>query len=93
MEGWKTGFAVTYISGKDCGMARPKIIHEGKTYYAVGATARLLGTNTLKVKQLMSDGSLEWSNLRMNGPLYISEASILGYQRKQLERKRAAHKE
>jgi hypothetical protein len=35
---------------------------------------------------------LEWSNLRLNGPLYISEASILAYQRKQLDHKRAAQK-
>jgi hypothetical protein len=49
----------------------------------------LLRTNTMKVKQLIGDGSLEWSNLRVNGPLYISEASILAYQRMQLERKRA----
>jgi hypothetical protein len=73
-------------------MARPKITLDGKTYYSVGAAAKLLSTNTLKVKQLMSDESLEWSNLRVNGPLYISEASILTYQRKQLERKRAARK-
>jgi hypothetical protein len=73
-------------------MARPKILRDGKTYYTVGAAAKLLRTNTLKVKQLMGDGSLEWSNLRVNGPLYISEASILAYQRKQLERKRAAQK-
>jgi hypothetical protein len=43
----------------------------------------------MKVKQLMGDGTLEWSNLRVNGPLYISEASILAYKRKQLEAKRA----
>ncbi len=70
-------------------MPRPKIIRDGKTYHTVGAAAKLLRTNTMKVKQLMGDGSLEWSNLRMNGPLYISEESILAYQRKQLERKRA----
>jgi hypothetical protein len=70
-------------------MARSKVVHAEKTYFTVGATARLLSTNTSKVKQLMSDGSLEWLNLRVNGALYISEASILAYQRKQLERKRA----
>jgi hypothetical protein len=70
-------------------MARPKVIHAGKTYYTVGAAAKLLRTNTVKIKELMGDGSLEWSNLRVNGPLYISEASILAWQRKQLERKRA----
>jgi hypothetical protein len=70
-------------------MARFKIIRDGKIYYTVGAAAKLLRTNTMKVKQLMGDGSLEWSNLRVNGPLYISEASVLAYQRKQLEQKRA----
>ena len=70
------------------GMPRPKIIRDGRTFYTVGATAKLLRTNTMKVKRLMADGSLEWSNLRVNGPLYISEASVLAYQRRQLEQKR-----
>jgi hypothetical protein len=70
-------------------MPRSKISRDGKTYFTVGAAAKLLRTNTMKVKQLMGDGSLEWSNLRVNGPLYISEASILTYQRVQLEQKRA----
>ena len=69
-------------------MVRTKVTHAGKTYYSVGGAAKLLSTNTMKVKQLMGDGNLEWSNLRVNGPLYISEASILAYQREQLERKR-----
>jgi hypothetical protein len=70
-------------------MAKPKITRDGKTYYTVGAAAKLLRTNTMKIKQLMGDGSLDWSNLRTNGPLYISEASVLAYQRKQVEIKRA----
>jgi hypothetical protein len=70
-------------------MPRPRTVRDGKTYHTVGAAAKLLRTNTMKVKQLMGDGTLEWSNLRVNGPLYISEASILAYKRKQLEAKRA----
>jgi hypothetical protein len=70
-------------------MPRPRIIRDGKTYHTVGAAAKLLRTNTMKIKQLMGDGTLEWSNLRVNGPLYISEASILAYKTKQLELKRA----
>lgn len=86
------GCTCNRITAGTANMARPKITRDGKTYYTVGAAAKLLRTNALKVKQLMGDGSLEWSNLRVNGPLYISEASILAYQRKQLERKRAAAK-
>jgi hypothetical protein len=70
-------------------MAIKKIVHNGKTYYSVGAAAKMLHTNTMKVKQLMGDGSLEWLNLRVNGPLYIPEASILAHQRTLLEKKRA----
>jgi hypothetical protein len=73
-------------------MAKPKITSEGKTYYTVGTTAKLLRTNTFKVKQLMADGNLEWSNLRMNGPLYISQESLLALQRKQVTIKRTQSK-
>jgi hypothetical protein len=60
-----------------------------KTYYPVGRAAKMLGTNTAKVKELMVNGDLEWSNLQVNGPLYIPQDSILAYQRRLLELKRA----
>jgi hypothetical protein len=60
----------------------------GKTYYSVGRAAKMLGTNTAKVKELMANGDLEWLNLQVNGPLYIPEDSLLAYQRRLLEYKR-----
>jgi hypothetical protein len=70
-------------------MVRLRIQHSGKVYHTVGGAAKMLRTNTAKVKQLMGDGSLEWLNLRVDGRLYITEESILAYQRTLLERKRA----
>ena len=49
----------------------------------------MLRTNTATVKKLMGNGGLEWLNLKVNGRLYITEASILAYQRRLLEQKRA----
>jgi hypothetical protein len=46
-----------------------------------------LRTNTMKVKRLMSNGTLEWLNLRVNGAIYFSEAGILAWQRTLLEKK------
>lgn len=71
-------------------MVRTRIERAGKIYHTVGGAAKMLRTNTAKVKQLMGDGTLDWLNLRDGGRLYITEASILAYQRSLLEQKRAA---
>jgi hypothetical protein len=57
-------------------MMRMRIEHNGQVYYSVGGAAKVLHTNTAKVKQLMGDGTLEWLNLKTNGPLYISATSV-----------------
>jgi hypothetical protein len=51
--------------------------HKGKIYLSVGGAAASLGTNTAKIKQLMSDGTLDWCNLRVNGPLFITEETLV----------------
>ena len=72
-------------------MPRGKIEHEGKTYYTVPAAAKVLRTNVVKVKQLMADRRLEWLNLRVNGPLYITASSLFDCQEEILRQRRAAY--
>ena len=72
-------------------MVCTRIVYQEIAYHTVGGAAKMLRTNTATVKKLMGDGQLEWLNLKMNGRLYITESSILAYQRKLLEQKRAKH--
>ena len=62
-------------------MAGARKRHKGKFYLSVGGVAASLGTNTAKIKQLMSDGTLDWCNLHVNGPLFITEDSLVNYKR------------
>jgi hypothetical protein len=73
-------------------MVLPRIVKNGIAYHTVGNAAKVLGTNTMKVKQLMGDGTLEWLNLRINGRIYITEASILAYKRALMEKSSAERK-
>ena len=63
-------------------MVKLRIKHAGKIYYTVGGAAKVLRTNAVKVKELMVQGELEWENFRVNGRIYISETSIIGYLKK-----------
>lgn len=54
-------------------------MHEGKLYYSMPAAARLLGTTTPKLKQLLIPEGFEWANFRVNGPIWVSAESIAGY--------------
>ena len=56
-----------------------RIVHEGKAYYSVGATARVLSTTARKVREMMGRGDLEWTQLRINKRLLIPVESIVGY--------------
>lgn len=40
-------------------------MHEGKLYYSMPAAARLLGTTTPKLKQLLIPEGFEWANFRV----------------------------
>jgi hypothetical protein len=57
-----------------------KIRHDGTLYYSVYLVARLLGTNSAKVRKLMVTENLEWMNFRVNGPIYISADSFAEYE-------------
>jgi hypothetical protein len=59
-----------------------KITHKGKLYYDVVSTARLLRTTAAKVRHLMGEGELEWTQLRRGGKLVIRAESIAGYKRR-----------
>jgi hypothetical protein len=63
--------------------ANKKVIHGGKTYYSVGATARILSTTANKVREMMGRGDLEWTQFRVNGRLLITAESIVGYKNRQ----------
>lgn len=56
-----------------------QIIHDGKVFYSVKATAKLLGTTTTKIKQIMIPDGLEWTNFRVNGAIWISASSVNAY--------------
>ena len=72
-------------------MVRTRVLCRGVAYHTVGGAAKMLRTNTTTVKKLMGAGDLEWLNFNSNGRLYISEVSILTYQRKLQEQKRLKH--
>ena len=59
-----------------------KVTHEGQQYYSVTLIAKLLGTSTTKVRQLMVPEGLEWMNFRENGPIYISVESFNAYEKR-----------
>ncbi len=65
---------------------KTQIVHDGKIYYSVPATAKLLGTTTPKVRQLMEPEKLDWQNFRVNGGIYISAESIIAYMRRREKR-------
>ena len=63
--------------------ANDKVVHKGKVYYSVGATARLLATSATRVRQMMGRGDLEWTQLRVNGRILVPAESIVAYMRHQ----------
>lgn len=57
--------------------ANDKVVHKGKVYYSVGATARMLSTTATKVREMMGRGDLEWAQLRASGRILITADSIV----------------
>jgi hypothetical protein len=60
-----------------------KITHKGEVYYDFASTAWLLRTTAVKVRHLMGEGELEWTQLRHGGRLVVRAESIAGYKRRQ----------
>lgn len=54
-----------------------KIVKDGKTYYRIADAARLLGTNTSKVKAFMASGQLAWIQSRAGSRTLLIEADSI----------------
>ena len=52
---------------------------DGKVYCKVSAAAKLLGTTPGKIRQLMGNGTLDWAQARVNGPVVVSRESLVRY--------------
>lgn len=59
--------------------AKSQKIHEGKVYYSFSAAARLLGTTTPKLKQILIPEDIEFMNFRDNGALWVSADDLIRY--------------
>lgn len=46
-----------------------KIVHEGRVWHSVPAAARLLRTKTVKVREIMVRGDVEWTQLKAGAKL------------------------
>jgi hypothetical protein len=57
-------------------MSVKPIVKDGKVFYSVRDTARILEVSREKVKELMGADVLEWGQTQVNGPLIISAKSI-----------------
>lgn len=58
-------------------------VHEGKIYFSIPEAARMLGTTTTKLSQIATAEKLEFTNLKVNGKLWVSEISLNAYQARQ----------
>ena len=68
--------------------ANDKMNHEGRAYYSVAATAKLLGLTKAKVLQLAPQQGMQTVQLNTNGRLWISAKSIIAYEKERLLKKR-----
>jgi hypothetical protein len=62
--------------------AKTQMMHEGKLYYSMPAAAKLLGTTTTKLKQIIEPEGIEYCNFRVNGPLWVSAQDLVSYLRR-----------
>ncbi len=59
-----------------------RIVRDGKVFYSIPETARMLKTSANKVRDYMGDGSLEWIQFETNGRLYVTAESLIGLKQK-----------
>ncbi len=62
-------------------MTAPVIKMGGVPHYTVGTAARLMRTTPARVRGLMGDGTLEWNQGRINGPIVVTVESVRRYLR------------
>jgi len=63
-------------------VAKTHVRHEGELYYSMSAAAKLLGTTTTKLKQIIGLEGIEQCNFHVNGPLWVNAKDIDGYLRR-----------
>jgi len=67
--------------------SKTQMMHEGKLYYSMPVAARLLGTTTTKLKQIIGPEGIEFCNFRINGPLWINASDVESYLRRRNQMK------
>jgi hypothetical protein len=60
----------------------------GVAHYRVGIAARVLRTTPAKIRALMGDGTLEWNQARVNGPILVTVESVRKFLREQVAKVR-----
>lgn len=77
------GKAVELLSNGD------RVVKDGKSYFAVAATARMLRKRTTSIRKMMWDGELDYVQFKDNGPLYVPAASIVAYNQRNVDHAKA----
>lgn len=54
-----------------------KVIQDGQAWCSVADAARYLGTTQAKIRGLMGDDRLVYTQLRVNGKLYVRTADLV----------------
>jgi hypothetical protein len=67
--------------------AKTQKLHDGKLFYSMPAAARLLGTTTTKLKQIIGPEGIEYCNFRVNGALWVNALDIANYLRRRDQKK------
>jgi len=67
-----------------------RVFQEGTYWYPVPSAARLLGTNATKIRQLMGNGTLEWSMKSRGSLMLVSATSVEAYRASDANPKRGA---
>lgn len=57
------------------------VTFEGKLWYSVSHAAQHLHTTTTKVRSLMGDGTLRYTQTRANGDLYVLSDDLVKLRR------------
>ncbi len=50
---------------------------DGVKYYSMSTAAKLLGTTTTKLKQIMEAEGISWTNFQVNGRIWVEAESLL----------------
>jgi len=67
-----------------------KMSHKGALWCSVSDAARYLHTNANKIRALMGSGELAYTQLRLNGNLYVSVGDLVKLQTQKMAAQREA---